>query len=276
MKSLVALLLVTGIVNASIAQNKTDWDEMELKGKVKSLQTKETHRYKKNGVFTPWENSYGHLTRFNNTGYRTEFSEFFGNDSLAYKITYTYKPKEKKADLAYFNKNLKPTIRKTYIHDNKGRRIEQIEYNTDGQLDHRYTYEYDDRGNLTRVGSYKKDGTLYSNTTYKYDNKDNRTDYILETPGYATSSKKFMYDAKRNIIEEFWYNGKGGIDFRFVRSYDAKGNKIQESSYKGGDKLIGTTNWTYEYDSKGNWIKKTDLTSDGTDFHTETRTIIYY
>ncbi|MDF2381274.1 hypothetical protein JMG10_07345 [Nostoc ellipsosporum NOK] len=269
----VILLLFSLTVNA---QKKNDWDNLDLKGKVKSIRIKQTHRYKKDGVFTPWENSYGSLTTFNNTGYRTEYNEFYGNDSLSYKITYTYNLKEKRADLAYFNKDLKPTITKRYFYNSKGYQIDQLEYTIDGKFDRRYAYKYDERDNLTEISSYKNDGSLYSKTTYTYDNKNNLTFYLVETPGYANSSRKYVYDDKGNAVEETWHDGRGVTTFKFVRKFDAKGNKIQETKYKGGDKLIGTTKWTYEYDAKGNWIKKTDLTEDSIDFHTETRTIIYY
>lgn len=274
MKSLLAFLLVFAF--SANAQKKTDWDDLRLKGKVKSLQTKETHRYKKNGVFTPWENSYGRLTKFNSAGYRTEYNEFLGNDSLSYRITYNYNFKEKKADVAYFNKDLKPTITKKYFYNNKGLQIDQLEYTVDGQFDRRYAYKYDDRDNLIETIGYKNDGSISSKTTYKYDSKNQKISYLIETPGYANSSRTFIYDEKGNMIEEYWYNGQGAVDFKFVRLYDANGNKIQETNYKKGTQLIGTTKWSYEYDSKGNWIKKTDLTEDGTDFHTETRTITYY
>ncbi|MBN8783601.1 MAG: hypothetical protein J0G98_11090 [Terrimonas ferruginea] len=273
MKLLIALLLTFAL---SANAQKTAWNELGLKGKVKSLQIKQTHRYKKNGVFTPWENSYGYLTKFNSTGYRTEYNEFLGNDSLSYRITYTYTPKEKKADLTYFSKELKPTIKKKYLYDDKGRHIDQLEYTMEGELDRRYTYKYDDRGNLIEISGYKKDGTLSSKTTYTYDSKNNKTDYLMETPGYANSYRKFVYDEKGNPVEETWLNGRKEVDFKFVRLFDAKGNKIQETNYKQGTKLIGTTRWIYEYDAKGNWTKKTDVTEDGVDFHTETRTIIYY
>jgi len=276
MKSSFILLLAIIVGTGVVAQSKTDWEQLSLKGKVKSLQTKQTHRYKKNGVFTPWENSYSHLTRFNTTGYRTEYNEFLANDSLNYKITYTHTPKERKTELRYFNKELKPTIRKTYLYDAKGNHIDQLEYTTDGQQDRRYTYTYDANGNMLTITGYKKDGAVSSTTTYQYDSKNRRTNYLLETPGYANSFRKFVYDDKGNMTEEFWYNGKGATDFRFVRSYDAQGNKIEETSYKGNGQLVGTTRYAYEYDKKGNWTKKTDFISDGTDFHTETRTITYY
>lgn len=259
------------------AQPKTDWKELQLKGKVKSVTAKQTYRYKKNGVFTNWERTYGRTTRFNSTGSRTEFSEFLGNDSLSYRITYSYKPQEKKIELSYFNKELKPTSKTIYQLNEKGYKTEELQYAPNGTLNNRYLYSFDNSGNMTTMTGYKPDGTLTSKTTWKFDARNYRTEYLVETPGYANSSKKFVHDDKGNLTEETWYDGKGAITFRFVREYDTNGNIIKEIKYKGSsDKPVDTVTWRYDYDKAGNWTKKTETTSDGTDFHIEERTILYY
>jgi len=275
MKYFLFLAMLSFFSNAAMAQQRTDLADFPLKGKVKSIQSKETHRYKKNGVFTPWEKSYGRLTLFNAQGYKTEFSEFLANDSLNYKILYNYFPKEKKSEQVYLNKEQKPGNKTVCKHDDKGNRIEETRY-IDNQLDRRYVYTFDNAGNMTTMTGYKKDGTMSSKTTWLYDNKNNRTYYFVETPGYANSSRKYVYDEKGNNIEETWHNGSGATDFRFVRNYDANGNKIEELKYKGTDKLLDMVRYKYEYDKKGNWTKRSESTSDGADFHIEERTIIYY
>lgn len=271
--TLITAFIISGIASA---QANNDWSDLQLKGKVKSLATKETYRYKKAGVFTAWEKSYRRLTKFNSTGFRTEFSEFTGNDSLSYKSINSYNPAEKKAELSYFNKDLKPTTKRVYKLNDKGYKIEELQYATDGALSHRYVYGYDKAGNMIEMTGYKRDGKLSSKTSWKYNPENHRIEYLLETPGYANSSRKFVNDDRGNVTEETWYNGKGSVDFRFVRTYDANGNKIKEIKYKDGDKLLDTVTWHYEYDKKQNWTKRTETTSDGADFHIEERTIVYY
>ena len=269
------ILLAMIIAGPSGAQ-KTDVADMELKGKVKALKTKTTYRYKKNGVFTEWEKLHEHQYQFNNTGYKTEFKEYSGKDSLNYRITYMYVPKEKKAELSYFDKELKPTSKKTYNYNDKGYKIEDLEYSRTGELDRRYTYTYDDRGNMTEMTGYRKNGTVSSKINYVYDSKNKLVGLKVETPGYATSSREFVYDEKGNMTEEIMYDGDGEIEFRFVRTYNANGNKTQELKYKGEDQLLDSGKWRYDYDKMGNWTKRIQSTSDGNDFHIEERTIVYF
>src|SRR5687767_10961889 len=122
MKQGLILLLFTISTNFPI---QTNWSQMGLKGKVKSLQTQETYRYKKNGVaFTPWEKTYAKRYQFDKTGLYTEFEEKKSDGTTGYKILYTNKPKEKKIEQSYFDKDNKPTITKTINLDTKGRMIE--------------------------------------------------------------------------------------------------------------------------------------------------------
>lgn len=275
MKSIIFFVLSMSFAAVSGAQT-TDWKRLDLKGKVKSLKTQETYRYKPSGVWTEWAKTYGRTYLFNNTGYNTEFKEFIADGSMSYKIMYTYNLKEKKTELSYFDKDSKPTTKTVYILNDKGQKTEELLYTKEGKLNWRYTYAYDDKGNNINRTGYKTDGTLSSTYTWIYDSKGNPTDLKVETPGYATSSKKYAYDDKGNMKEEIWYNGQGGIDFRFIRAYDANGNKTEELKYKGQDKLLDKVTWRYEYDKPGNWTKRTQATSDGIDFHIEERTIIYY
>jgi YD repeat-containing protein len=125
--------------------------------------------------------------------------------------------------------------------------------------------------------SYKKDGSLLSKTSWKYDQNGYRSEYKYESPNYATSIKLYVNDTKGNNIEEIWGNGRGVIDFKMVRAYDAQGNKIKEVTYKGSSETPhNTSTWRLEYDKNGNWIKRTQSDRNGEDFQIEERMIVYY
>lgn len=277
MKNSILSVCLLCIWTFAYTQPKPDWTELQLKGKVRTVESKETYRYKKDGVnFTPWERTWIRLTKYNAAGFKTEYTEKNNKDSINYKIVYTYFPKDKKSEAAYFNRQLKPTTKTIYIHDDKNFKIEEIQHSPEGQVSRRYTYAYNDKGNLTTLTGYQKDGALMSKSSYKYDVNGFKSEYSYESPGYATSTTIFINDAKGNNIEEIWGNGRGVIDYRFVRTYDDKGNKIKEEKYKGGDTLSSTVTWKYEYDKNGNWIKRTQTTSSGEDFQIEERVITYY
>ncbi len=268
--------MATAFAITTQAQATTDAKQMGLKGKVKSIVFLENYRYKKEGVFTEWGILYNRQYGFDNTGRYTEFVENFANGSLNYKMKYTYNAKEKKAEILYFDKEGKPTSKKISVLDAKGQKTEEKEYTKDGEFRWRYTYAYDDKGNMTEIKGFKADGTLSIKTTTTYDSKGNKVSYLVETPGYANSSQKYSYDEKGNMKEEIWYDGQDQVTFRFVRSYDAQGNKTEELKYKGMDNLRDKITWQYVYDTKGNWTKRTQFTSDGVDFDIAERTISYY
>lgn len=277
MKSVLMVIVFSAVTSLIMAQPPTDWKRNGLKGKVKSLTQRSEHRYKKDGVFTPWEKSFSKVTRFNAEGMNTRYDELLANDSLSYRITYTYNKRDNKADVAYFDRKLNPTIKKVFVYDAKGYKTEENEYTKEGQPDRRYLYTYDAKGNILTITGYNKDNKLTSKTTWKYDDRNYKTDYLEETPGYAPSSRKFVCNDKGNVTEETWLNGKNEINFRYLRTYDKYDNMIQEMKYKGRqDKLADLIHWTYTYDAKGNWIKQVQSTSDGQEFHIEERVIVYY
>lgn len=276
MKLLSFILFVTCFAISATSQTNTDWKLNQLKGKVKSFTLLENYRYKKEGTFTEWGILNNKKYTFDNAGRYTEYVELTKTGSLYYKIKYTYQTKEKKATISYFDKDEKPTVKKLWSYNSKGQIIEMLDYTKDNKADWRYVYTYNTNGNRVMMESLRPDSTLYSKTTYRFDAKGNETGYLLETPGYANSSRKYSYDEKGNKTEEIWLDGKNEVVFRFVRLYDANGNVTEELKYKGPDKQVDKTTWKFEYDTKGNWIKRTQYTSDGVEFDIAERTITYY
>ena len=84
-------------------------------------------------------------------GRYAEYTELKKDGSLSYKIKYINNTKEKKAELAYFDKDEKPTTKKTWLYNAKGELTEMLEYTKEGQLDRRYVFTYNDKGN-NKVG----------------------------------------------------------------------------------------------------------------------------
>lgn len=275
MKYSFCVLLTLLILFSPAAQAQTDWKKDQLKGKVKSITHLENYRYQKDGKYTEWGILYNKKYTFDNTGRYTEYTELTSTGALSYKIKYAYNAKEKKATVSYFDKDEKPTIKKIWSYTNSGQLAQIQEYNKENRADWRYVYTYNNNGNRVLMESYRPDSTLYSKTTYSFDAKGNETGYLLQTPGYANSGRSYIYDDKGNRTEETWLNGKNEADFRFVNKYDAYGNMTEQQKYRQG-KLSDTTTWKYEYDSKGNWTKRTQYSSDGVEFDIAERKIEYY
>lgn len=275
MKLILTCLSFLLFVVAAGAQTGMDRKDWNLKGKVKTLKWQDSYRSKKSGVWGEWGHSASRTFEFTAGGNITEFQEFLAYGGLSYKTVYVYNVSEKKIESSHFGGDLKLTATTTIILNDRRQKIEQLTYATDGKLNSRVTYDFDDKGNNIKSITYKADGSLSNTHTSMYDSKGNMTGSKLETPGYPTSSMKFVYDDKGMLIEEILYDKDGVAKFRYERSYDEKGNITTEIKYKGKE-MLELTGWRYEYDKRGNWIKKTKLDVDRMDFHVQERTIVYY
>lgn len=277
MRSIALLFIFLIVAGLASAQANNDLKTMSLKGKVKSVTNRQNYRYRKDGVFTPWEKQYTDIYQFNTTGFYSGYQQLFANGTQYYRIDYSYDMKAKKGEQAYFDKLNQATIKKEITYDDKGKLLELIEYNKDGVKDRGYKYVYNERGDNSELIYYKQPNVVGSSTFYLYDEKGCMTDVVVKTPGYANSSKKYVYDSKGNMIEETWFDGQKQPTFRFVRTYDDKGNKIEEVKYKGQNTTVhDRSTWKYEYDKQGNWTKRTQYTEDGTDYNVDERVITYY
>jgi hypothetical protein len=268
---IITLASVLWLILPAGAQTKNDWSALQLKGKVKTLKLSETHRYKKAGVFTEWEKYYSQEWLFNSSGNKTGYSNYYGNGTLSYKTTYTNNTKDKTREEAFFDKDGKQTSKVIYILNDKELPKEQIHYKADGSVNNKYVFTYDDKGNLLERSGYKNDGSLMGKSTWKYDSKGNMTERKD-----AYSSSLSVYDSKGIKNEETTFKPDGSIMFRYQFKYDDKGNKTEESKYDDKGNLRDKNIWTYEYDKASNWTKRVQSDSDGQQFHTEERTIIYY
>jgi hypothetical protein len=101
----------------------------------------------------------------------------------------------------------------------------------DPRYDVRYVYKYDKLGFLTDRFSYSNDGKLLTHRAYK---------------------------RKGNKVEELMRSRNGALELIALITVDAEGNEIEEIHYNAPLEGWNTIyNRRYEFDDKGNWIKRT-------------------
>jgi hypothetical protein len=121
----------------------------------------------------------------------------------------------------------------------------------------RYTYQYDNKKRLTEMSILGNDGKLRLRYVYKY-----------------TDRQK----------EEWVYSENGSLNQHYLSTLDEQGNEVERTTFKT---FPGTTEskyaYVYEFDSQGNWIKRTGsewVTNDGRSYYepdnVHYRTITYY
>jgi hypothetical protein len=128
----------------------------------------------------------------------------------------------------------------------------------DGTVKSVEVYNYDADGKRTESASYDADGMLTVKTVYTYDAKGNVVEEaVYSRDGILKSKTMHMSDANGNRTEEAVFSAQGKIESRKMNTYDASGNVTEEIVDAANGKLQAKTAYAYEYDSSGNWIKKT-------------------
>jgi hypothetical protein len=126
----------------------------------------------------------------------------------------------------------------------------------DRRYDHRFEFKYDDKKRLTERKSFQSNGDVWLRYVYKYN-----------------GSQK----------EELVYTADGTLNQRYLYTLDDKGNEVELTIFERSGSIRVEESYTYEFDSKGNWTKRTTsrvVTKDGRQqlvpYNFHFRTITYY
>lgn len=179
---------------------------------------------------------------------------------------------------------------RTYTYDNKGKLIQENYHNAvDGEIDIETTYLYDAQGRPFEAISHDtKPNSLLSKEIYVHDPKRNYVE-VNEYWGQPLRAKVgYLKDALGKVVERQQLStlvqGQASLGYagKTNFTYNDKGDVVQELSYGVDGNLASRKTFTYEYDSYGNWIKRTSTTEqiDGTSIETINdilyRKITYY
>lgn len=102
--------------------------------------------------------------------------------------------------------------------------------------------------------------------TFKYDDKKRLTEKTwLHNNGKLWL--RYVYNYSGNQKESLVYSADGSLNQRYLVILDDKGNKIEETIFETRDGSVsGKLSYAYEFDSHGNWTKRTTskwVTKDG-------------
>lgn len=118
----------------------------------------------------------------------------------------------------------------------------------------KYTYDKKDRPKVMK--SFRGDSSFVGQTLYEYDGKGNLIEENVYEGEVVKNKIKYTYYNKNLRDKTVYYwdpNDKYyKIDNKYVYGYDKDGNIISLKTHKGD-----SYTYKYEFDSKGNWIRKT-------------------
>lgn len=191
------------------------------------------------------------------------------------KITYMY---DSKGNLNLENIFLAletPQYKTLYTYDNKNRILSDTRYDKDSKMQYqtRYTYE---GNNLIKKATTNEKGEPEYVENFTYDKNGNvLTHHIFEKFENSNTINSFKYDANNNKTE--WSVTKNNIPV--VKAYFTYDKYKNETSYTAIDEASGKAlekrEYSFEYDTTGNWLKKT-ITVNGIPQYIEERKITYF
>lgn len=252
---LIPILFLFSCTDEKIKRNIVK--EMNIKGKVRRISESVNSGVGKIGTTEKYLYEYFDKADINK----------IGEDSKDTSSRYDEKGNLVKENIYDFNGKLSSKM--TYKYDAKGNRIEAIFHNPDDSQGDYSTFKYDDLGNLIESNNYRPDGSLMGRQTYTFDHNGF---LIEETSAFFSQSNNFgkndlskytyQYDEKGNMVEKRWYMSIISIQNGII-------------VHKSPEKLTSIFIIKYEYDSIGNWIKKSEF-EDGKLISISEREIDYY
>jgi antitoxin component YwqK of YwqJK toxin-antitoxin module len=258
-----ALILLTTVVTAQ--RVKTDRDSAGLIGPVKSVQSKSVDYQGDKIVGEGFMKIDGDKVTYDRDGREVDrkpvsdygadmgrISKVFDERGLLTESTWV-DPKG-----AVIKKNVL-----TYLAD--GRLSQSLTYNGDGVLVVKTITSYDGQGRID-AETYYDPLKLAAKTIHKYDDRND----LIEVAFFLADGRKatapvgpclgahrvtFVYNDNRQIIAQAAFEDDGSKKKSYAWSYDEKGNVAKYVVENRGSTT--TFVYKYEFDGRGNWIKRT-------------------
>lgn len=238
---LIALVLVA-LPHSVWAGKKTDREQERLVGPVKTVLIELTNISNQEGKWVespriPWLSN-----TYDLKGNKIQEDQLYDDVSLNFKSIFNYDANGNLRDGIEYDYKEFPTFRWIYTHDTEQNRIEETRTQINGVVFSKAIYTYDKNGNLIEEIRQQIHSTKDFKWVYLYDAEGRKTEenfYLVQTQGLPHEGV-----------------GVSTLDFRTVYRYDAKGNVIEETRFDAAGAIKFKKQYTYKFDSAGNWISQ--------------------
>ena len=146
------------------------------------------------------------------------------------------------------------------ICDVDGRPTEFSIYNPEGVITFKTVQRYDDGGNKTETIIYKYGGTIAFRELWTYHTDANgKAENVISyrSDGSVDYKATTKYDNNGHKLEQVVFRADAITDKRTTYIYNEKGQEKEEVNYNSEGSILTRAVSAYEYDSIGNWTKKT-------------------
>ena len=229
------------------------------------------------------------VNKYDEKGVQTEQSIYSQGDSLLMSYKWVYGNYERGTYLrtfhySHFDKHNSSTTIDSTLYDKKGSVLKNFYYSNEKgtiiliRLDSSIYNKGKiiEMNNITYCCTKSKIGLNKTKYTYFKDS----TEEIYFKKGELYYKQITKKDKKGKILEISRFNKKGDLNSKTAWKYDKYGNIIEIISWneqtKNMKEISGSNKFLYEYDKKGNWIKKTQFYLPTIKGVVYTREIEYY
>lgn len=307
MKRAIILFLASVLWSTVVAQTKHDRERDRLLGPVRMVATEVAEFTTKDGKSVEGPRVPLHTVTYDTRGNRVKRVDFNRDGSVAQTLIYNYDTEGRSVGYEDYVSGLSEPRKHIYTLDKIGNRVGyRIVQPTGKDGDEKYTYKYDENGKLVVEELYYKT-TLVSRNENTYDQQGRLISQVSYNPDATVSSRisvslapdgkpvertrhdgelltyrvRYTYDSKQRLVEvettgsyvETDSSSEGYITGKVVYVYKGKDRPQEMLIYNQDGSLRERV--VIDYDSHGNWTKRTHRVKAGPTGKELTRQIDY-
>lgn len=293
MKIVVTVLLVCAFCAAAGAQTQSERERAGLRGPVRVVRTEVVELAQGDGdgaaAGPRWPlQTVGYTQR----GGKSRQVDFNQDGSASQTLIYASDAEGRATGYEEFSGGMTVPRRHVFVLDEKGNRVEHRIVQPDGASGEKNVYRYDERGRLVETKVLEHKGALLSRIVHAYDARGRRASQTIHNAdGSVSSVSRVEYDARGRVAERNRFDG-GLLTYRVRYTYDRRGRLVEQETvgsvletdfppsevhapgrvvyvYGGGARPGEAIAYDpdgsvrervlFEYDSHGNWVKRTRL-----------------
>lgn len=258
---MILLCITAGCKHPGTQRPDNDLSRQYINGRVKTLTQTTFAAAADSGSIVKgprsdrWDWAGNYSTRYNPDGNAAETTAYKGDGSVFYRLVYEYRPDGKPAGTKSWNGDGTPSYRWVFTYDGKGRKTAEASFNAQGKRDYSSEFIISGSGKVTDRTFYRPDMTIAFRQHYTYDDAGNAVELNSTYQGGGFFNRyTFKYDSEGDKTEECSWLQSGKPNLLTIYS---KGKKISEKSIAADGSTIYERSFSYEYDSRDNWVRMT-------------------
>ena len=251
-QNILTLLFLTSLIISSCSNNKNSLNDYNLQGKVRKINVNTFETKIEFGKYEIGDKNFSgnYSSQFNEFGNIIEYVDYDRDDNINARQVINYDKNKIISSTANYDSEGNLKLKFKQYKDSKDRVIKSVAYNPEGNIENTYIFEFLDSGQKVNGRCLNNKGKVSYSWTNEFEDDYLKTQIGFDSIGKVETKTTFERNEKNDVS--------------VLKVYDSR------------NKLIEKTKYTYEYDSKKNWIQQkiTDKNSKVT--YIVKRKIFYY